>query len=145
MYDVCGAVVTYMLMEDIVEFCTIEDAEHVFYYLETRIEALRSLYANFEKSPAKMAALRILNQLSRRCAPYRSSLSRHGIEQTSLNDPVCMRLGFLASQGGFSHGLRRRPLRGCSGCSPWGASRFAPPPLWSCTAGCTLPTALQSR
>ena len=69
------AVLTYTLMEDVVEFCTIEDAEHVFYYLETRIEALRSLYANFEKSPAKMAALRILNQLSRRCAPRCSSPS----------------------------------------------------------------------
>ena len=65
----CGAVVTYTLMEDIVDFCTIDDAEHVFFYLETRIEALRSLYANFEKSPAKMAVLRICNQLSRRCAP----------------------------------------------------------------------------
>ena len=64
-----GADVTYTLMEDIVAFCTIEEAEHVFYYLETRIEALRSLYANFEKSPAKMAVLRICNQLSQRCAP----------------------------------------------------------------------------
>ena len=82
----CGAVVTYTLMEDIVEFCTIDDAEHVFYYLETRIEALRSLYANFEKSPAKMAVLRICNQLSRRCAPTSSaapftSIAPHGAPQ----------------------------------------------------------------
>ncbi len=86
-----GAVVTYTLMEDIVEFCTIEDAEHVFYYLETRIEALRSLYANFEKSPAKMSVLRICNQLSRRCAPlsYCSSICSSCTTWVSLSEPAC--------------------------------------------------------
>jgi len=71
--SLCGAVVTYTLMEDIIEFCTIEDAEHVFFYLETRIEALRKLYTSFEKSPAKMSVLRICNQLSRRYAPLSHS------------------------------------------------------------------------
>ena len=51
------------------EQCTIEEAELVFTYLETRIHTLRKMHSSFEKSPAKLAVLRICNQLLRRCAP----------------------------------------------------------------------------
>lgn len=53
-------------MDDIIEQSTIAEGELVFKYLETRIEALRRVHVSFEKSPAKLAVLRICNQLLRR-------------------------------------------------------------------------------
>lgn len=62
----CPAALTYTLMEDIVDQCTVDEAELVFAYLETRLQTLRKIHANFKKSPAKMAVLRICNQMLRR-------------------------------------------------------------------------------
>ena len=57
----------YVVMEDIIDQCTIEEAELVFTYLETRIQSLHRMHASFIKSPGKLAVLRICNQLLRRC------------------------------------------------------------------------------
>ena len=58
-----------MVMEDIIDQCTIEEAELVFIYLETRIQSLHKMHVSFEKSSGKLGVLRICNQLLRRCAP----------------------------------------------------------------------------
>ncbi|BDA44079.1 probable THO complex subunit 1 [Coccomyxa sp. Obi] len=64
----------FTIMEDVMELSTIEEAQGVFGYLESRIKKLRQVY-NFssEKSLSKLSVLRICNQLLRRLSRASSS------------------------------------------------------------------------
>ncbi|KAK9915708.1 hypothetical protein WJX75_002974 [Coccomyxa subellipsoidea] len=66
--------VVFTIMEDVMELSTIEEAQGVFGYLESRIHKLRQVY-NFGSttSHSKLSVLRICNQLLRRLSRASSS------------------------------------------------------------------------
>jgi THO complex subunit 1 len=60
------AAVIFTVMEDVMELCTIEEAEGVFGYLESRLDRLRAMFNFTATAHSKLSVLRICNQLLRR-------------------------------------------------------------------------------